>query len=54
MTAYERQILQTGAFYDAQIELAESEDIEVLNSLVEDSRLHEVLNNPVDEGIDEG
>lgn len=54
MTAYERQILQTEAFYDTQIELAESEDIEVLSSLVDDSRLHEILNNPVDEGIDEG
>lgn len=54
MTAYERQIHETEAYYDAQIELAESEDIEVLSSVVEDSRLHAILHNPHDEGIDEG
>ena len=27
---------------------------EVLRSDVPDSRLHEIINNPVDEGIDEG
>lgn len=27
---------------------------EVLSSAVSDSRLHEIINNPVDEGIDEG
>ena len=54
MTAYERQILATEAFYDAQIAIAEGEDIEVLHSDVTDSRLHEILNNPVTEGIDEG
>jgi len=27
---------------------------EVLSSFVPDSRLHEIINNPVDEGIDEG
>ena len=27
---------------------------EVLSSVVPDSRLHEIINNPVDEGIDEG
>lgn len=27
---------------------------EVLNSVVPGSRLHEIINNPVDEGIDEG
>lgn len=54
MTAYERQMRQTEDYYDAQIALAESEGVEVLNSLVDDSRLHEILSNPYDEGIDEG
>jgi hypothetical protein len=30
------------------------EQYEVLYSDVPDSRLHEIINNPVDEGIDEG
>jgi uncharacterized membrane protein len=30
------------------------EQYEVLRSFVPDSRLHEIINNPVDEGIDEG
>ncbi|MGB5199183.1 MAG: hypothetical protein WBN68_23025 [Sedimenticolaceae bacterium] len=54
MTAYERQIKKTEAYYDAQIAMAERDDIEVLNSVVSDSRLHEILHNPHDEGIDEG
>jgi hypothetical protein len=54
MTAFERQVLETEQFYDAQIALAETEDCEVLHSVVAGSRLHEVLHNPIDEGIDEG
>lgn len=54
MTAYEKQILETERLYDAQMALAELEDIEVLESVVGDSRLHEILSNPYDEGIDEG
>ena len=30
------------------------EQYEVLSSVVPDSRLHAIINNPVDEGIDEG
>jgi len=30
------------------------EHYEVLSSVTPDSRLHEIINNPVDEGIDEG
>ena len=30
------------------------EQYEVLSSVVPGSRLHEIINNPVDEGIDEG
>ena len=54
MTNFERQVHETEAFYDAQIELAESEGHEVPSSTVAGSRLHEVLHNPYDEGIDEG
>jgi len=54
MTNFERQVMQTEAFYDAQIALAEGEGYEVLNSVMEGSRLHEVLHNPHEEGIAEG
>ena len=54
MTAYEKQIMETGAYYDAQIARAESEGIEVLSSAVSNSRLHEIIHNPHTEGIDEG
>jgi hypothetical protein len=54
MTAYEHQIQQTSAYYDAQIDRLEREGGEILRSRVDDSRLHEILNNPYDEGIDEG
>jgi len=54
MTAFERQIMQTEAFYDSQIILAEGESGEILHSVVEGSRLHELLHNPYDEGIAEG
>jgi hypothetical protein len=54
MTAYERQIQKTEAFYDAEIALVESRGGEVLHSKVEGSRLHEILTNPYEEGIAEG
>ena len=54
MTAYERQVQQTEAYYDAQIALVESEGGEILNSVVEGSRLHQILSNPYEEGIAEG
>ena len=38
---------------DEQIREIE-ENFEVLTSDVPDSRLHEIINNPYDEGIDEG
>jgi len=34
--------------------MAIEEQYEVLSSVVPDSRLHEIISNPVDEGIDEG
>jgi hypothetical protein len=36
------------------VKLAEELHIEVLESQVEGSRLHWIINNPVTEGIDEG
>jgi len=54
MTAYEQQILDTSSYYDQQISLREQDDIEVLRSVVAGSRVHQLIHNPVDEGIDEG
>ena len=54
MNDYERQILETEKFYDDAIRAAEQEDIEILSSVVPGSRLHEIINNPIDSGIDEG
>ena len=54
MSNYELQILNTARYYDDAIHAAEQEDIEILSSLVPGSRLHEVIHNPVDSGIDEG
>jgi len=54
MSDYELQILETGRYYDDMIHAAELEDIEVLSSVVPGSRLHEVIHNPIDSGIDEG
>jgi len=54
MSNYEMQIRNTGQIYDAAMRAAELEGIEVLSSVMPGSRLHEIINNPVDSGIDEG
>ena len=54
MSNYEKQILETGQFYNSQMQVAESENIEILHSVVPGSHLHEIINNPIDSGIDEG
>jgi hypothetical protein len=54
MSNYELQILNTARYSDDAIHAAEQEDIEILSSVVSGSRLHDVINNPVDSGIDEG
>jgi hypothetical protein len=54
MSDYEVQILETGRFYDQAMLAAELEDIEILSSVVPGSRLHEIIHNPIDSGIDEG
>jgi len=54
MSNYELQILATSQYYDNEMHAAEVEGIEILSSVVPGSRLHEVINNPIDSGIDEG
>ena len=54
MSRYEMQIRKTAQYYDQAMREAEREGIEILESFVPDSRLHQVINNPVDSGIDEG
>ena len=54
MSAYEEQIRATEQFYDRQMRAVEAQGVEILSSRVPGSRLHEKINNPIDEGIDEG
>ena len=54
MSDYEMQIQATTRLYDAAIIAAEQEGIEILSSIAPGSRLHEIIHNPVDSGIDEG
>ncbi|MEW8681026.1 MAG: hypothetical protein AB2536_03885 [Candidatus Thiodiazotropha endolucinida] len=54
MSGYEKQILETERRYDQLMQQIEKEDPNVLHSVVSGSRLHEIIHNPVTEGIDEG
>ena len=54
MSEYEKQVLAIGRNNDSRIHAIESEGGEVLSSVVEGSRLHDIIHNPIDEGIDEG
>ena len=54
MSPSEMQLPATAHIYDNAIKAAEKEDIEVLSCVVPGSRLHEVIHNPIDSGIDEG
>ena len=54
MSNYGMQIRATEQYYDDAIRAAEQENIEILSSVVPGSRLHQIINNPVDSGIDEG
>ncbi|MGB5439959.1 MAG: hypothetical protein WBN90_09990 [Gammaproteobacteria bacterium] len=54
MSNYEMQIQATSRANDAAIIAAEQEGIEILSSVVSGSRLHELIHNPIDSGIDEG
>lgn len=54
MSEYEKQVHAISQHNDAEIRKIESQGVEVLSSKVVGSRLHEVIHNPFDEGIDEG
>jgi hypothetical protein len=54
MSAYEMQIRATAEYYDRQMQEIERGGGEVLSSVVPGSRLHDLITNPVTEGIDEG
>ena len=54
MSAYELQNLETERRCDQMIRDIEASGSEVLSSVVPGSRLHEIIHNPVTEGIDEG
>ena len=54
MSRFEMQLLEAERRFDDQIREIERNDPNVLNSVVPGSRLHEVIHNPVTEGIDEG
>ena len=54
MSNYELQIQETARFYDAAIAAAEKENIEILSSVVPGSRLHQMIHNPIDSGIEPG
>jgi hypothetical protein len=41
-------------YYPDVVKRAEELNVEILESYVRDSRLHQLINNPVTEGIDEG
>ncbi len=40
--------------YDRLMQEVEKTDANILSSVVPGSRLHDIINNPVTEGIDEG
>ena len=54
MSQFELQMSNTGRLYDQGIRAADREGLEILETFVPDSWLHEIINNPVDSGIDEG
>ena len=54
MSNYQMQVRATEQYYDEAIRAAEQENIEVLSSVVSGSRLHQIIHNPIDSGIDEG
>lgn len=54
MSAYELQVLETERRCDQMISDLESKHSDILSSVVPGSRLHEIIHNPVTEGIDEG
>lgn len=54
MSAYELQILETERRYDQMMQELEASNVDILSSVVPGSRLHNIIHNPITEGIDEG
>mgnify|MGYP001813423283 CR=1 FL=1 len=54
MSEYKLQMLNTEKFDDQAIMEAEKAGIEIYSPMVPGSRLHAVMHNPIDSGIDEG
>lgn len=54
MSNYEKQVLATERYYDAEMRKVEQDGGEILSSVVPGSKLHQKIHNPVTEGIDEG
>jgi hypothetical protein len=54
MSRYELDNLETARRFDMMIQDIEQTDPNVLYSVVPGSRLHQIIHNPVTEGIDEG
>lgn len=54
MSNYDKQTRATGKFYDRLIQDVEQQGGEIPSSQVPGSRLHQVIHNPTQEGIDEG
>ena len=54
MSNYENQIRATAELYDRRMQAIEQQGGEVLKSVVPGSKLHRIIHNPTQEGIDEG
>lgn len=54
MTRYELDNLETARRCDELMRQIEETDPNVLSSVVPGSRLHQIIHNPITEGIDEG
>lgn len=54
MSRYEKDNLETARNSDRMMNDIEQDDPNVLSSVVAGSRLHEIIHNPITEGIDEG
>ena len=54
MSSYEDQISATAELRDRQIRSLEPQEAEILTWVFSGSNLHRVIDNPTQEGIDEG
>ncbi|MCW8944878.1 MAG: hypothetical protein OQL27_08905 [Sedimenticola sp.] len=54
MSRFEMQLLETERHNDQLMREIEQQGSEILHSVVPGSRLHQIIHNPITEGIDEG